>query len=88
MLQPSSRLVIGMPVAMTAAVATVTAMTILIVVTGADADTAAARRAVRPTALCQICVVTYGVRSQPWLATVSAVSMNLPANQPQSSAHV
>jgi hypothetical protein len=54
-----------MSVAMTAAVATVTAMTILIVVTRADEDTAAARSAVRPTALCQICVVTSGVRSQP-----------------------
>ena len=84
----SRRLIIGMPVAMTAAVATITAMTILLVVTGADEDTAAARRAVRPTALCQICVVTSGVRSQPWQATVSAVSMDLPADQPQSSAHV
>ena len=77
-----------MPVAMTAAVATITAMTILIVVTGADGDTVAARRAVSPTALCQICVVTSDVRNQPWLATVLAVSMHLPANQPQSSANV
>ena len=77
-----------MPVAMTAAVATITAMTFFIVVNKADEDTAAARRAVSPTALCQICVVTSGVRSQPWLATVSAVSMDLPADQPQSSAHV
>ena len=87
-LQHSSRLIIGMPVAMTAAVATITAMTILIVVTRADEDTAAAMRTVSPTALRQMCVVTSGVRSQPWLATVSAVSMDLPANQPQSSAHV
>jgi hypothetical protein len=83
-----SRLIIGMPVAVTDAVATITAMTILIVVSRADGDTAAARRAVSPTALCQICVVTSGVRSQPWLATVSAVSMDLPADQPQSGAHV
>jgi hypothetical protein len=76
-----------MSVAMTAAVATVTAMTILIVVTRADEDTAAARRVVSPTALCQICVVTT-VRNQPWQATVSAVSMDLPADQPQSSAHL
>ncbi len=88
MLQPSSRLVIGMPVAMTAAVATTIAMTILIVVPGADEDTADAVRAVSPTALCQNCVVTSGVRSRPWQATVSAVSMDLPADQPQSSAHV
>ena len=64
-LQHSSRLIIGMPVAMTAAVATITAITILIIVSRADEDTAAARRAVSPTALCQICVVTSGVRSQP-----------------------
>ena len=87
-LKHSSRLIVGMSVAMTAAVATITAMTILIVVSRADGDTAAARSAVSPTALCQICVVTSGVRSQPWLATVSAVSMDLPADQPQSSAHV
>jgi hypothetical protein len=84
----SSRLIIGMPVAMTASVATVTAMTILIVRTRADEDTVAAVRAVSPTPLCPICIVTSGKRNQPWLATVSAVSMNLPANQPQSSAHV
>ena len=87
-LRQSSRLIVGMSVAMTAAVATIASTTILIVVTGADEDTAAARRAVRPTALCQICVVTSGVRSQPWQATVSAVSMDLPADQPQSSAHL
>ena len=77
-----------MPVAMVAAVASTTALMILILVTGADEDTADAVRTVSPTALCQICVVTSGVRSRPWLATVSAVSMDLPANQPQSSAHV
>ena len=84
----SGRLIIGMPVAMPAAVATITAMTILIVVTRADEDTVAAVRAVSPTPLCPICVVTSGERNQPWLATVSAVSMNLPADHPQSSAHV
>jgi hypothetical protein len=84
----SSHLIIGLPVARPAAVATITAMTILIVVTRADEDTVAAVRAVSPTPLCPICVVTSGERNQPWLATVSAVSMNLPANHPQSSAHV
>ena len=69
-LQHSSRLIIGamhiigMPVAMTAAVATITAITILIVVSRADEDTAAARGAVSPTALCRICVVT-SLRSRP-----------------------
>ncbi len=63
-LKHSSRLIVGMSVAMTAAVATIASMTILLVVTGADKDTAAARRAVSPAALCRISVVT-SLRSWP-----------------------
>ena len=84
MLKPSSRLIVGATVLPTAAAATTTAMTILIVVTGADEDTAAAVRAASPTALWQICVVTSGRRNRPWLATVLAVSMSLPADQSYS----
>jgi hypothetical protein len=63
-LKHSSRLIVGMSVAMTAAVATIASMTILIVVTRADEDTAAARRAVSLTALCRTCIVT-SLRSWP-----------------------